>query len=260
MFAHELRGSLQTCFHRAMPWDFWLLFIALGVLLPWRGRAKFRRLLEMPHVGRAERIALYFSTIAFQWVAAAVVAWRVHARGLSREELGLAWKNGQELILLGLAGAVALGLLHWWNLWRIGKRADRQPSQLHAVAERILPRSRVEIVPYACLALTAGACEEFLYRGFAMAALLRAGLPGWSVVVLSAVLFGLAHLYQGRSGVAGTIFLGAAFGGVRILCDSIVPLIFWHAAIDLVAGVAGAKYLASDATGSSGTKIGSVLL
>ena len=251
---------MQTCFHRAMPWDFWLLFLALGVLLPWRGRAKFRRLLEMPHVGRAGRIALYFSTILFQWMAVAIVAWRVYARGLSREELGLAWRNGEELILLGVAGAIALGLLHWWNLWRIGKRVDRQPSQLRAVAERILPHSGVEIVPYACLALTAGLCEEFLYRGFAMAALFRAGLPGWSVVILSAILFGLAHLYQGRSGVAGTILLGAVFGGVRILCDSIVPLIFWHAAIDLVAGVAGAKYLAPGVSGNAGATNGGILL
>jgi CAAX protease family protein len=226
-----------------MPWDFWLLFLFLGVLLPWRGRARFRKLLAMPHVGRAERITLYFSTILFQWIAVAIVAWRVHARGLSAKELRLAWSKGGELTLLGLAGAIVLGLLHWWNLWRIGKRAEDQPSQLRAVAQRILPQSRVEIVPYACLALTAGMCEEFLYRGFAMAALFRAGLPGWSVVVLSAVLFGLAHLYQGRSGVAGTILLGAVFGGARILCDSIVPLVFWHAAVDLVAGMAGAKYL-----------------
>lgn len=61
--------------------------------------------------------------------------------------------------------------------------------------------------------------------------------------MLSAILFGLAHLYQGKSGLVGTILLGALFGGVRILCDSMIPLIFWHAAVDVVAGVAGAKYL-----------------
>jgi membrane protease YdiL (CAAX protease family) len=226
-----------------MPWDFWLLFFALGVLLPWRGRAKYKRLLSLPSPGRSERVTLYLTTIAFQWIATAVVGWRVYARGLSAEELGIAWRNGGQILSIGIAGAILIGALHWWNLRRIGRQARPQSNELKVLARRILPRSRSEMIPYIALALTAGICEEFLYRGFAMGAMLRADLPAWSVVVLSAILFGLAHLYQGRSGLAGTILLGALFGGVRILCDSMIPLIFWHAAVDLVAGVAGAKYL-----------------
>jgi membrane protease YdiL (CAAX protease family) len=232
-----------------MPWDFWLLFFALGVLLPWRARAKFQRFLEMPSVGKTERITLYFSTIVFQWVAAGIVAWRVYARGVSAQELGFSFRNAGELIPTAVAGAAVLGLLHWWNLRRMGRHSEQRRSQLRAIAERILPHSRAEMIPYAGLALTAGICEEFLYRGFAMAALFRAGLPGWSVVVLSAVLFGLAHLYQGRSGLAGTLLLGLLFGTVRILCDSIMPLMLWHAAVDLVAGATGAKYLAGPERG-----------
>lgn len=226
-----------------MPWDFWLLFLALGVLLPWRGRAKYRHLLSLSSPGTSERIALYLTTVAFQWIAAAIVGWRVYARGLSAEDLGIAWHDGAELLTIGIAGGALIGALHWWNLRRIGRQARPPSNELRILAERILPRSRREMVPYVALALTAGICEEFLYRGFAMAALLRAGLPDWSVVALSAVLFGMAHLYQGKSGLAGTLLLGALFGSVRILCDSMIPLVFWHAAVDVVAGVAGARYL-----------------
>jgi len=35
-----------------------------------------KKLLAMPHVSSMERLALYASTIAFQWFAVAVVAWR----------------------------------------------------------------------------------------------------------------------------------------------------------------------------------------
>ena len=60
-----------------MPWDFWLIFLALGVLLPWRGRVRMKKLLAMPRVSLMERLVLYASTIAFQWLAVAVVSWRV---------------------------------------------------------------------------------------------------------------------------------------------------------------------------------------
>jgi membrane protease YdiL (CAAX protease family) len=93
------------------------------------------------------------------------------------------------------------------------------------------------------LALTAGCCEEFLYRGFAMAAFGRAGFPIWASVVVSSILFGAAHLYQGRGGLIGTGILGLLFGSFRALTGSFVPIAVWHAAIDIVAGIAGPRYL-----------------
>jgi len=76
-----------------------------------------------------------------------------------------------------------------------------------------------------------------------MAALTRAGLPIWSVVLLSSILFGLAHLYQGRGGLLSTLVIGTVFGTARIAYDGLVPVMIWHFAVDAVAGVAGPKYL-----------------
>jgi membrane protease YdiL (CAAX protease family) len=76
-----------------------------------------------------------------------------------------------------------------------------------------------------------------------MAALTREELPAWSVVLLSSVLFGLAHLYQGRGGLLSTLVIGTVFGTARIAYDGLVPVVVWHFAVDAVAGVAGPKYL-----------------
>ena len=92
------------------------------------------------------------------------------------------------------------------------------------LAERILPQSSGELPSFLALAATAGLCEEFLYRGFVMAALSRAGLPVWGVVLLSSVLFGLAHLYQGRGGLVSTLAIGTVFGMARIAYDGLVPV------------------------------------
>jgi membrane protease YdiL (CAAX protease family) len=230
-----------------MPWDVCLIFFVLGVVVPWRGRLRLRALLAKPNVGSAQRISLYASTIAFQWVAVAVAAWRAWAHGFSASQLGLVTNRPLTVILAAILGATALAALQWFNLRRMGRAPDKVRGPLKALAERILPQSSGERIPFFALAVTAGICEEFLYRGFAIAALGRAGLPSWSAVVLSSILFGLAHLYQGRSGLLGTTILGLLFGAVRIALGNIVPVAAWHIAVDVVAGIAGPRYLAHDA-------------
>ncbi len=155
----------------------------------------------LPQIGTRERLSLYASTIGFQWLAAVVVAWRAWARGLSLEELGLVVHGRWRILIAAIVGAATLGGLQWLNLRRMGRSSGKAREFMQVLAERILPQSRLELVPFLALAVTAGLCEEFLYRGFAMAALTRAGLPSWGVVLLSSVLFGLAHLYQGRGGL-----------------------------------------------------------
>ncbi len=225
-----------------MPWDFWLIFLLLGVVIPWRGRYRLRQLLAKPSVGSAERILLYTSTIAFQWIAAGVVAWRAWAHGLRASQLGLV-PHGAWPVVVAAIGAAILATLQWMNLRRMSRMPANMRGQLQAIAQRILPQSTREGVAFFALAVTAGVCEEFLYRGFAMTAFTHAGIPLWGAVVLSSILFGLAHLYQGRGGLVGTMGLGLLFGVARITFGSLVPVVCWHIAVDVVAGIAGPRYL-----------------
>jgi membrane protease YdiL (CAAX protease family) len=226
-----------------MSWDIWLIFFVLGVIVPWRGRLRLRQLLAKPAVGPQERISLYVSTILFQWIAVAIAGWRAWARGYSAAQLGLPGAGGGRVLIAAVVGAALLGSLQWLNLRRMGRLPEATRGRLQALAERILPQSPSERVAFFALAVTAGICEEFLYRGFAMAALGRTGLPSWGVIVLSSVLFGLAHLYQGRGGLMGTMILGLLFGSTRAAFGNLIPVIVWHAAVDLVAGIAGPRYL-----------------
>src|SRR5215470_2104852 len=95
----------RKCSYLRMPWDFWLIFFGLGVLLPWRGRARMKKLLAMPHVSVIERLVLYASTIAFQWLLVALVGWRVWARSYNAQQLGLIVPDRTRLIIAGLVGA-----------------------------------------------------------------------------------------------------------------------------------------------------------
>jgi len=230
-----------------MPWDIWLIFFVLGVILPWRGRARMKKLLALPQVTTMERLILYASTIGFQWFAVAVVAWRAWAHGFSASQLGLTVHDKSRILIAAVAGAATIAALQWLNLRRVGRIPVEARGSLQAIAERILPQSAVELLPYLALAITAGLCEEFLYRGFVMAVLIHVGLQTWTVVLLSSALFGLAHSYQGRGGIVMTMLIGVILGLGRIAFESLVPVIFWHSAVDVVAGAVGPRYLTAKA-------------
>jgi uncharacterized protein len=226
-----------------MPWDFWLIFFVLAVLIPWRGRVRLQTLLGRPVAGTKEKLVLYGTTIAFQWILMGIVAWRALARGLTAGQLGLVSHFTVQLVLSTLLGGLLFGAFQWFNLRRVSRMTGEVPDFMRKLARRILPSTTLEFAPYFALALTAGVCEEFLYRGFAMAALAEAGLATWAVVLISSVLFGLAHSYQGKSGVGGTALMGLVLGVARVVLHSLLPVMVWHSVVDIVAGIAGPRYL-----------------
>jgi len=226
-----------------MPWDIWVIFLLLGLILPWRGQQRMKKLLAMPRVTTVERLTLYASTMAWQWCAVALVAWRGWAHRFTASQLGLTIHDRTRILVVSIAGALTMAAFQWLNLRRVGRISLEARGPVQVLAERILPQSTVELLPYLALAITAGLCEEFLYRGFVMAVLVSAGLPSWAVVLISSVLFGLAHSYQGRGGVVMTLFVGLILGTSRMAYDSLVPAIVWHTAVDVVAGTAGPRYL-----------------
>jgi membrane protease YdiL (CAAX protease family) len=226
-----------------MPWDFWLIFLILGVLLPWRGYARMRQLMALPEVTSRDRVKMYLATIVFQWMLAAAVAWRAFARGLTLNQLAIRGGLRPSVIIVAICGAFLIGAAHWANVRRMSRSNHPNLERLRALGVRLFPRSTGELILFILLSLTAGICEEFLFRGFVMAAMSRAGLATWIVVILSSAMFGVAHLYQGKGGSVGTGILGTVFALVRIAYHSLLPAVVWHAALDVVAGIAGARFI-----------------
>jgi membrane protease YdiL (CAAX protease family) len=241
--ARGLHCFYISCSYPTVPWDFLLIFFLLCVIVPWRGWARLQRLLALPSISGRDRILLYVTSIATQWAITALVAWRAFARGLRFSELGLKFKPTAELLAVALVGAALLGMAHWFNLRRIGRSKNPAVQRIRAIAAKIFPHSDRETAIFCWLAISAGICEEFLYRGFVFGALSHASVPTWGILLISSVMFGLAHAYQGKGGTIGTLLLGTVFGLVRILYDSLVPVVFWHVAVDIVAGYAGKRYL-----------------
>src|SRR5262249_49519314 len=105
-------------------------------------------------------------------------------------------------------------------------------------AGKILPETRAQQVAFVTVALTAGICEEILYRGYLPWYL--AAITGNLTVgfVTSAIVFGLGHSYQGRNGVIATCVLAIFLGALTFMTGSLWPGQVLHCVIDLVNGLA----------------------
>ena len=200
-----------------------------------------RNLLAQPQVSSRDRLTLYTTTIAFQWATSVIIAWRCWVHGISPAALGLDFSNASRILPPTLLGGALLFGLQWLNMRRLSQLAPDSHGLLQSIAARILPQSRLEILVFFPLALTVAVCEEFFYRGFAMAALERWGWPNPAVILSTSLLFGLGHIYQGRPGVLSTILLGALFALAKTLYGSLIPPMVWHFTVDMAAALRAAR-------------------
>jgi uncharacterized protein len=112
------------------------------------------------------------------------------------------------------------------------------PEGTRAV-KMLLPRTAAEMASYVALCVTAGFCEEFLFRGY-----LQRQFFAWSgrrevAVALQALVFGVGHLYQGWKGALTITLYGALFGVLAVMQKSLRPGMIQHTMQDSFTGIAG---------------------
>jgi len=214
-----------------------VLLLGFTVLMPLLGRSDIAALRRTP-AGKlpAARRKFYFLTNVFEWsVTGFFLAWWL-LMGRSAAEIGLHFQvSGLQWLAVAVSLAAAAGFVVY--TWRV----TDSPKGLAQVREQlgdlvlVSPHTRAELPQFYRVSITAGICEEVLYRGLMMTAL--AGVIGlWPAVVVSSVLFGLAHAYQGAAGVLRTGLVGLVMALVVVFTGSLPVAMLIHAAIDMVQG------------------------
>ncbi len=230
-----------------IPWDFILILIVLGVLVPWRGAVRVKRLLAQDALTTSQRLSLYASTIAFQWLLVAVIFWRSFSRHLSPNELGLVVSGVWQTWFVALVVTGLLCMNQWAGVRKMARLPPSQRGFLFQFTQKIMPQHPSEAFVFVALACTAGLSEEFVYRGFVFAVFSRAFVQtpfaAFFALVVSSAWFAMAHLYQGRRGIITTFVVGILFSTVRIWTGNIVPAIVGHIGVDLVAGLYAPRVL-----------------
>jgi len=98
----------------------------------------------------------------------------------------------------------------------------------------LFPRSPLEQWMFALVSISAGICEETLFRSFFVSYLGSGfGLNLWLAFSLSTLAFGLNHEYQGYLGIIRSGILGAVLGLLFFLTRSLALCMVIHAVLDL---------------------------
>ena len=214
--------------------------------MPWRGAVRIKRLIsqELPP---GARLSLYVSTISYQWLIVAMVAWRAFSRKLSIGELGLAGGDPWRTAWVALVLTVPLCASQFASLRMMARVPEARRGFLYRFTRKIMPRTSGETVVFAALACTAGLSEEFLYRGFVFAVFMRIFVNPTSsmraAAVLSSAWFAFGHWYQGKRGIITTFIVGMLFAAARIWSGSLLPSTIAHVGIDLIAGLCASRSL-----------------
>jgi uncharacterized protein len=192
------------------------------------------------------RRSFYLRLLVLEWglTVLALVIWA--ASGLSAAAVGLRWPQQWPGVLGTVVTAVVVlfvvvstRALRSGALLEAARAAPRGEGRhaeppVHATLA-LLPRTPGERRLFTVVGVTAGVCEEWLYRGFFLAVVagLTGGLPVAVLVAIAAVAFGVAHAYQGWTGVVTTGVLGGVMALLYLGTGSLLVPVLLHAAIDL---------------------------
>ena len=220
-----------------MRLDFALILIFLAVVVPWLGRRRIHQLLARPQTTKMDRLSLYASTLAFQWLAACIIIWRTSAYGIPAAQLGLALPRPRATLATAIVLSTLILMNQIFSLRRMAACPAEIKGLLPQLALKIFPQDNVERLAFFALVSTVAVCEEFIYRGF-----VQFVFQSWSNGVVmagiigSAAIFALAHLYQGGRGLISTSVIGLMFSAVRAWTGSLLAPLVAHFVADLVAG------------------------
>ena len=225
-----------------MPWDFFVILVVLGVVVPWRGAARIRELLARPELNSGERLALYVSTATFQWLLTALVYWRCQFRGYTNLELGIGVPDVFRVAIAAGILSIVLTINQLASVRFLSRLPHEKRGFVAEFARRIMPHDANEILGFTALVATVAICEEFLYRGFVQAVFRDLAGPVVAIVI-SSVFFAVGHIYQGRRGLLATFVVGVLFALARQWTGSLAPSMIAHFATDFCAGIASWKWL-----------------
>jgi len=187
---------------------------------------------------RLSRNTVYLRTIAFLWLPTLLLLFLVTQGHLQAESIGLVWNNSVgNLLCAGLVNAfVVYSAVSLNQLSKDCSNDDEVVESLSFVGW-LMPQKRSEMQLFVLgVSVSAGVCEELLFRGFLLNQLLEV-MPVYAAVIVSSLLFGLPHVYQGPMHILRTAALGVLMAVIYLVCDSIYVAIILHALFDIYGGV-----------------------
>jgi uncharacterized protein len=216
-----------------------IFVILLVVVAPARGKRRYAMLVEQVRTNPRARARFYVRGIVAQWIAVGLVGvvGLLASRGPASIRLTLhhtrsSWSSFALVMTVVLVLAVGFSVLAFRKSGP--ETINRIRKQVRGFVE-LIPRSTEERRTFMAVAVTAGICEEIIFRGFGISYVkwLLPGANSLVVILIIGAAFGVAHSYQGRRNVVVTGVLGGLLAWITILSGTLLPAMAIHFAIDL---------------------------
>jgi membrane protease YdiL (CAAX protease family) len=215
-----------------------ILVLIFAVGYPVYSAVDNRRYIREIKAGKKVDVAkAYLETSTYQWIGLALlaVAWFALARPAA--DLGLIAPGGRGFYFS--LGLLALACLFLIVSWRSVKKmtTEEKAEQVETLGDIVyfLPRTPRDHRAFIVLSVTAGIVEEIIYRGFLIWYLVNC-VPLWGAVILSSIVFGFGHEYQGVAGIIRTALVGLLLAVLYVLSGSIWISIIGHSLFDILQG------------------------
>jgi membrane protease YdiL (CAAX protease family) len=226
-----------------------LVYYAVGAILFVRKLYRFDDIVITEKI----RTNLYKYTIIEGWIPALCIFVICTFSNIGINDIGLRlfyfkyniWFN---VIVLTIIGGYSVLLIYQMISYMVSKKfrekakeqlenGSQKSRQAAIVNSLFFPRTKMEKRLWFFVSLTAGFCEELVFRGFLFFILLTI-FPNLSIIIVlivGSVIFGHIHSYQGFSGIIKTTISGALFGCLYLATGSLIPGMIFHFIGDLAA-------------------------
>jgi uncharacterized protein len=191
------------------------------------------------------RILLYSGTFIIQSILILIIWFGIRSRGVRiRDLIGGRWDTVEKFLI---DVAVASGFWIISIALLAGLRIALGTVDLHNLAKtkddtlRILgplaPHTYLEAGLFVLLSVCAGLFEEIIFRGYLQRQFITLSKNAAVGIAISAIIFGLAHAYQGPRLMAVIAVYGSMFGILAHFWKNLRPGMMAHTFQDVLSGI-----------------------
>jgi len=225
----EANQPIAPLWHALLLLGFIVLFSALGA--------------NSQHaVGKSHREWLYIMTIVMEWLMFGYTYWSIRRSGkiTAGDLISGRWKKPEQFLIdVAIAAGfwiVALIVLAGLG-YAMGLSGPGKAEEAKKMLSFLAPQTLTQAILFGLLCLTAGFCEEFIFRGYFQRQFAAATKNIYIGIILSAIVFGLGHGYEGVKRMLLIAIYGTMFGLLAHFRKSLRPGMMAHAWHDGFTGV-----------------------
>lgn len=211
------------------------LFVVL-IAAPFQAIKGLRLLDAQVLTNRSARLDFYRAAIISQWLLAPAAIVATFRDGPSATATGLVLPtiNFETLAIITVISILILSQSPIVPAVHTRMQRSAQARRLLHPMRNLLPRSEPERRRWVMVSITAGFCEELLFRGFLFFYLQSYwGASLYAAVVVSTLLFALSHWYQGTGNMIRVGAVGLLLGIAYAATGSLFFPVVLHILLDL---------------------------